>query len=310
MGNIKLHLLRKCVKLINDKRADAAPKIKDVITYPDVPYINDNLDWHKLDVYLPEENSGKLPSVIYIHGGGWSVSDKKHFRHFCQIIASTGYVVFNANYRLAPKYCHPAQLQDVLSVMGWVKSHADEYGADPEKNFMFGDSSGAHLASLAVCVCVNKNLEEFYKINVPLTRKEIYGCVLFCGSYDIESCMKTSFPFIKNFVQALLGSKNILLYANMDKLSVIKNITSDYPACFISDSKRDALFNESKNLIQALDENGVKHKDLLLDDTGEASAHEYQIEYDKPVFSLCVKEVLDFLKECLQFELDDSSKII
>ncbi|HEX3075226.1 MAG TPA: alpha/beta hydrolase [Ignavibacteriales bacterium] len=298
MGNIKIWLLRKCVKIINDNKANAAPKVNGVVTCSDVPYIEDSLEWHKLDVYSPAEFSGKPPAIIYIHGGGWSLSDKKHFRHFCQVIAANGYIVFNTNYRLAPEYRHPAQLMDILKVMGWVKLHASEYGADPTKIFLFGDSSGAHLASLAACVCTNIKLAEFYKIDAPLDRKNIYGCVLFCGSYNIESCRETSFPFIDDFVYALLGTKNIVLYKDIDKLSAIKNITSDFPPCFISDSTGDALINESRNLIQVLDKNGVKHKDLLLDDIGKASAHEYQIQYDKPVFKMCIEKILTFLEEC------------
>lgn len=298
MNKVKIRLLRSCVKIINDGKSGAAPNVSGVTTCSDVPYIDDGLGWHKLDVYSPAKTPGNPPAIIYFHGGGWSVSDKMHFRHFCRAIAANGYVVFNANYRLAPEYTHPAQLLDTLAVMGWVKLHASEYGADPTKIFLAGDSSGAHLASLAACVCTNRELEAFYQTSAPLGRKSLCGCVLFCGTYDIASCMETSFPLIKDFVHALLGVENIALYKDIDKLSAVKNITPDYPPCFISDSAGDALINESRSLIQALDKNGVKHKDLLLDAVGKAPAHEYQIQYDQPVFPLCMEQTLAFLKEC------------
>jgi acetyl esterase/lipase len=299
MNDLKMMLLRKSVQIINDVKADAAPEVTGASTVSDIPYIDDGIDWHMLDVYSPISFDGHLPSIVYVHGGGWSISDKRHFRHFCQTIAAGGYVVFSINYRLAPEHQHPAQLLDVLSAMTWVKSHAVEYGADPAKVFLFGDSSGAHLASLAACVCTNSELESFYNLKAPFGKKELYGCVLFCGPYDIETCSETVFPFIKDYVQALLGM-DPGQYPDIDRLSTIKNITSNYPPCLISDSAQDALIEESRSIIKVLEQNGVKHKDLLLDDVGKAPAHEYQIEYDKPIFQICIDECFAFIIECLK----------
>ena len=296
--NQKLLLLRKFVKLINDRKSDAAPTVNGVITHPDVPYMDSRLPYHTLDVYAPGNHAEKMPAVLYVHGGGWSLSDKKHFRHFCQTIAANGYVVFNVNYRLAPEYRHPSQLLDLLSAMEWVKSHACEYNADSEKTFMFGDSAGAHLASLAVCICTNDKLRAYYNVSAPFPCKSLCGCVFFCGTYDIESCVKTSFPLIKDFVRALLGTRNIGLYKDIDKLSAIKNINANFPPCLISDCVKDALIGESRSFIKALDRNQVRHKDLLLETVGKAAVHEYQIEYDQPVFDICMNEVLIFLRDC------------
>ena len=124
------------------------------------------------------------------------------------------------------------------------------------------------------------------------------GCVFFCGTYDIESCVKTSFPLIKDFVRALLGTRNIGLYKDIDKLSAIKNINANFPPCLISDCVKDALIGESRSFIKALDRNQVRHKDLLLETVGKAAVHEYQIEYDQPVFDICMNEVLIFLRDC------------
>ena len=289
--------MRKSVGMIDDLKADVAPIVAGAATYSDIPYINDGIEWHMLDVYTPTSFDGTLPTVVYVHGGGWSTSDKKHFRHFCQSIAAGGYAVFSINYRLAPEYQHPAQLLDVLSAMAWVKSHAGEYRADPARVFLFGDSSGAHLASLAACVCTNSRLEEFYNVAAPFHKEDLYGCILFCGPYDIQSSVKTQFPFIKDYVWALLGIRNPTRYPDIDQLSVIKNITSDYPPCLISDSVQDELIEESRTLIKTLDENGIEHKDLLFDDVGNATFHDYQVQYDEPIFQTCMEESLAFLEE-------------
>lgn len=297
MRNAKLMALRFFEKQIYDRIADGVTAIPNVAASTDIPYDGDGLDWHRLDVYAPATQPERLPAVLNFHGGGWCIADKKHFRHFCQAIAAQGYVVFNANYRLAPEFAHPAQLFDALSAMQWVKAHAPEYGADPARLFLMGDSAGAHLASLAACVCTNQGLADFYRVTAPFTEKEIHGCILFCGVYDLRSSLKTSFPLIQDYVRALLGTKDSEQYPNLDQVAPAKNITPRFPPCLVSDSLKDALIGESRYLIEMLDRNGVKHRDLLLEDVGKASAHDYQIELDKPIFDRCIQACLAFLTE-------------
>jgi acetyl esterase/lipase len=298
MKYYKLRVFRRLVKIINDAEADRAPETDGIIAYPNISYCGDRLEGHKLDVSVPAERKAALPAVIYFHGGGWSLSDKKHFRYFCQRVAAGGYAVFNANYRLAPEYSHPAQLMDALSAMEWVKLHAGEYGADPSRVFLAGDSSGAHLASLAACVCTGPELAAHYKVPVPYSRRELCGCVLFCGSYDLLSCVESQFPLIKDYVGALLGTGDTAGYPDIDTLSSVKQMNSDFPPTLVSDAVQDKLIGQSRSLIEAMERNGVRHTDLLLEDTGGASPHEYQIEYKKPVFDTCMDATLNFLREC------------
>lgn len=297
MRNLKLTLLRFAQKQIYD-RLILSPRAPDhVATRADVSYAEDGLAWHRLDVYSPVSPQGNPPAVIYIHGGGWCISDKKHLRYFCQNIAAGGYVVFNINYRLAPDYAHPAQIEDVLAAMRWVRSHAREFGADPERIFLAGDSAGAHLASLAACVCTNSALAGDYGVDAPFTEQELCGCILFCGAYDLRTAGKTSFPLIRDFISALLNNRDIEQDANLDRLSVTGNLTARFPPSLVSDSVRDSLIGESRALIRALEGLGVKHRDLLFEDVGRAPAHDYHIQAGQPIFRRCVQESLDFLKE-------------
>ena len=49
---------------------------KGTIILGNIPYNNDTLKKHLLDIYLPADNKGKLPLVVFIHGGGWISNDK------------------------------------------------------------------------------------------------------------------------------------------------------------------------------------------------------------------------------------------
>jgi acetyl esterase len=110
---------------------------------------------HRLDVYAPKEvregnpqgNPNGLPVVIYIHGGGFRILSKDTHWMMGLAFASRGYLVFNINYRLAPKNPFPAALEDAALAYQWVQEHAAEYGGDASHILLAGESAGANLAT-------------------------------------------------------------------------------------------------------------------------------------------------------------------
>ena len=98
--------------------------------------------WHLLDLYRPKDAEGKLPVLLNIHGGAWVYGDKKVYAPYCMYLATQGFVVVNASYRLAPKHTFPAPLEDVGAMVEWVVDHAEEYGLDVSNLFFVGDSAG------------------------------------------------------------------------------------------------------------------------------------------------------------------------
>lgn len=114
--------------------------------------------WHLLDLYRPKETEGKLPVLLNIHGGAWVYGDKKVYAPYCMYLASQGFAVVNASYRLAPKHTFPAPLEDVGAMVEWVVDHAEEYGLDISNLFFVGDSAGAHLATAYTAIQLNLSL--------------------------------------------------------------------------------------------------------------------------------------------------------
>ncbi|MBW4685843.1 MAG: alpha/beta hydrolase [Komarekiella atlantica HA4396-MV6] len=102
----------------------------------------------KMEVYQPPA-VGKYPAVVVIYGGAWQYGNPRANYEFNQYIASHGYTVFAIDYRHAPKYRFPAQLDDVRTALNFIHKHAVEYEADPERIALLGRSAGAHLAMLA-----------------------------------------------------------------------------------------------------------------------------------------------------------------
>ena len=91
-------------------------------------------------------------AILSIHGGGWRGGDKRdaQWRASCEWLASEGFVVFQANYRLAPEHPFPAAIDDVRAVLRWMRDaeQVAEYGIDPARVGVFGDSAGGNLAAL------------------------------------------------------------------------------------------------------------------------------------------------------------------
>lgn len=113
----------------------------------DVPYLDDGLVDHRLDIYRPTGRSGPHPVVLYVHGGGFSLLSKDTHWAMALIYARAGYLVFNISYRLAPRHPFPAAIQDTLAAYEWVVNHAAALGGDLSRLVVAGESAGANLVA-------------------------------------------------------------------------------------------------------------------------------------------------------------------
>ncbi len=115
--------------------------------YQNLSYCNSQT----LDLYVPGETAARpLPLVVYVHGGGLTAGDKEDINPvFLNSLASAGYAVASVDYRLAPQYKYPAQIEDVKCAIRYLRDHAQTYGINSSEVFGFGTSSGGELVALA-----------------------------------------------------------------------------------------------------------------------------------------------------------------
>ena len=100
-----------------------------------------------LDLYLPETGDGPFPTMVYVHGGGWSMGTKTEgFLGGAIGLLEKGYAVISINYRLVPKTRFPEFIFDSKTAVRWARAHAEEYKLDPSRFAMAGDSAGGHIA--------------------------------------------------------------------------------------------------------------------------------------------------------------------
>jgi acetyl esterase len=149
----------------------ANPRRHGVEVLRDIPYRDGGQREHLLDIYRPIKREGPLPVVFYIHGGGFSLLSKETHWIFALMFARRGYLVVNINYRLAPQYPFPAGATDVCDAYVWLHQHIAEYGGDPSRVAVAGESAGANFAvALAVAACAPRPepwAQAVYALNRP-----------------------------------------------------------------------------------------------------------------------------------------------
>jgi acetyl esterase/lipase len=102
-----------------------------------------------LDLYLPFKKKEPLPVIVWLHGGGWRIGDRKLGPDFYQYFAEKGFAMASIEYRLSGEALFPAQIHDVKTAIRWLRSVADEYHLDSDRIGLWGSSAGGHLAALA-----------------------------------------------------------------------------------------------------------------------------------------------------------------
>ena len=118
----------------------------------------------ELDVYTPAgpgvDPDGLRPLLVYVHGGGWRVSHRSRppratrdwSRGAFERMVDAGFVVVAPDYRLSGEALFPAQLDDTLEALRWLRANAGDLGVVPERTYLWGASAGGNLAALAALV--------------------------------------------------------------------------------------------------------------------------------------------------------------
>lgn len=128
----------------NTGRGPRVPEGTEVLK--DISYVENGHERHKLDLYIPADASGKLPLVVWIHGGGWRNGSKDGCP--ATVLLEDGFVVASINYRLSGHAPFPAQIEDCKAAIRWLRAHADQHHIDPDRIGVWGSSAGGHLVAL------------------------------------------------------------------------------------------------------------------------------------------------------------------
>ena len=107
----------------------------------------------RLDLYVPNTVAAMgtgpyAPVVVFFYGGSWQRGERANYAFVGEALASRGFVVAIADYRVYPDVAFPGFVEDAAMAVAWMRRNATRYGADPARVLVAGHSAGAHIAML------------------------------------------------------------------------------------------------------------------------------------------------------------------
>ena len=158
----------------------------------------------QLDLYAPHSTStGPLPLVIYVHGGGFTSGDKSDLSPvFLDAITTAGYAVASLNYRMAPAWHFPAQIQDVKCAIRFLRAKAARYHLDGGRFFAFGTSVGGQLVALAALTGPHSTFD------VGAYRSEPSGLTAVVDMFGPANLTESASGFTSSGIQDAFGRDN------------------------------------------------------------------------------------------------------
>ena len=166
-------------------------KYKNIVSIKDIPYGEG--ERQKADLYFKPEilkDGKKHPLIIYFHGGGFLMGDKKCRVGISEFYANEGYFVYNVNYEMPPEAACPQMFYGCVKGANSALKLLDKYNIDENKIILTGDSSGAFICSYVAALKFDDELRK--AVECEDVTININGLMLMCGIYDLEVLLKGS----------------------------------------------------------------------------------------------------------------------
>ncbi|MCU1439848.1 MAG: alpha/beta hydrolase [Rhodoglobus sp.] len=275
------------------KRFSAEPI--DAVDYRlDVDYVGDGIRQHRLDVITPHDQRGPLPVYVYFHGGGWTSGDKAALTRYCASQALAGMVVVNVNYRMAPRHHMEHMMQDANAATAWIAQNIADFGGDPGRIVLGGDSAGGQLSALLAAATGRPELAAHYKLEPALPFASIRGIVQHCSIVDFSVIFERGFILGLGFVRMLLPGRGRGQHLERAArfLSPIEWLDANYPPVLVTTSRRDYLYRANINFVAALRHHRVV-VDVLVDDD---ALHTWQQDSRHPASREVYSRLQEFVR--------------
>lgn len=219
-----------------------------------------------LDVYLATSDQ-PTPVMIYIHGGGWRGGSKNHFPGWLMSMVATGKLsVVSVEYRFTDIKTHPAQVNDCLRAIQFVRHNAETWNIDPARIGVTGGSAGGHLSAY-VALCDDAAVSEGGDAIEKLSSR-VSCAVSFAGptDWDLLSSIKHDHPAYRQLIGYKPGTPAKELDAGLVKsVSPISFATKDDPPVMQVHGDNDVIvpIEHARKLHRKLKEIGV-HSELVI----------------------------------------------
>ena len=231
-----------------------------------------------LDVYRPRGASEPTPTLVYIHGGGWTNGSKEASALTFLPYLEMGWSVVNVSYRLADAAHAPAAVEDCRCALRWVYRNAGQFDFDLGRIVVTGNSAGGHLALTTGMLPASAGLDR----QCPGDRRrawttgatstadlEVAAIVNWYGITDVHDLAHRAPGISGNFTEAWLGSRGDR-DAVARRVSPTNYVRSDTPPILTIHGDADPIvpYDHATRLHELLDEWGVPNRLLTIEGGG------------------------------------------
>lgn len=251
----------------------------DYWVHPDRVYGVANNYQLKLDVWQQHNAKEPLPTVIYIHGGGWIWGDRTGAVPQLLPYLEKGWNAVNVEYRMANVSLAPAAVADCRCALRWVIQHAKEYGIDANRLVLTGHSAGGHLSLITAMLDQSAGLDSNCPGTEPL---KVAAVVNWYGISDVTDLLFG--PNYKNYADMWLGTQaNRVDVAK--RVSPLTYVRKDLPPILTIHGDADDVvpYSHATRLHAALDKVGATNKLITIKGGkhGGFSDADYQSAYEQ-----------------------------
>jgi acetyl esterase/lipase len=231
------------------------------IVYPDQVYgLQDNVSL-KLDFWELKGNDKQIPTLMYIHGGGWLFGDRTGATPQLLPYFALGWNIVNVEYRMSGQSPAPAAVEDSVCALRWLYRHATQFHVDTSRIVVTGHSAGGHLSLMVGTFDPASGLDNICPADpawgdVPL---KVAAVVNWYGISDVSDLLAGANR--KTYAVAWLGNQ-----ANRDeiarKVSPLTYVRPGLPPIITIHGDQDDVvpYSQAVRLHQALDNARVKNE--------------------------------------------------
>ncbi len=206
---------------VGAQSTDSATRFVQVATgyrlVPNITYLRAGGQELKLDFYQARGTTGPAPTLVYIHGGGWTNGSKESSALTFLPYLEMGWNVANVEYRMADVAHAPAAVEDCRCALRWVYRNAERYNIDVDRIVVTGNSAGGHLSLTTGMLPASAGLDRqcpgdrnrtWSTGTTSMAELSVAAIINWYGITDVVGLMHGPPGSSGNFTEAWLGSRS------------------------------------------------------------------------------------------------------
>ena len=253
-----------------------------------------------LDVFYPKDTPKSLPTIVWVHGGGWVSGDKNDVDNYLKILASHGFTTVGVDYTIAPEAQYPTPLFEVNDALKYLQDNAKRLNIDSNNIILAGDSAGSQIVAQVANAVTSPDYANKIGMQPTLEASRLRAVLLNCGAYDLKlpNYNGPFGDFLHTVMWAYSGTKDFLNDPKLQTASVVNYVTPAFPPAFVTAGNVDPLLAQSTEFATKLDELKVPTSQLFYaaDHQPELN-HEYQFDLDTDDGQKALGQMVEFAKQ-------------